>query len=344
MYKIKLIPAAALLFTAAAAFSYDFETADDKKTRFFNIGLEGYKFEETVKGPASQTDKGTFQGAFLRFTTYRPFGSLSDESGDNSFTFEARYAQSRDVKRSGPVTVVAGPVYVFDHCSSPPCKAKGYYDWYSPDLYDPGVNRSQWEVELRGLGGQKLVKTDDWDLTGSMGLGVRMHKDTTEPPSGGITMGSISTTYLYLPLGLSTGIKSGGLNLKINGEFDWVFIAVKKSGSEYMFVAHDSWMETNPYPPPDQIPAYGPTILQSAGNDFNSNGFGLRLSADVTAQAGPVGITISPFYRFWSINTYKAKELTNGYHYWTGAYGQPTQTSMPGTTASEYGFQVSAVF
>ncbi|MDR0292250.1 MAG: hypothetical protein LBI01_05795 [Elusimicrobium sp.] len=341
MHRIKLIFAVIFCSLASslfsATFSFETEDEDNEKVNFFNIGLEAYRFEETSRGAAEQKDAGYFKGAFLKFTTYKPFGWLS-QTTDNFFTFEARYAQSNDIKRSGPITIYNTIVPVVDMCGGGSCGATSYLAPYYPDFYDPNAKRGQWALEFKGMGGKKLINTEYWNLEGSLGLGFRMHKDTTEAPSPDfITMGKMSTSYLYLPLGLSTQIKTGAAKIKIMGEFDWVFIATKKTGSKYIFTESGQWYLGG-------IPMYGPAIMESSGNDFSSSGLGYRLSADWDIDAGPIGITISPYYRLWSIGKYKAKRLTNGYAYWAWPDGKEMTASFPKTTTREYGLQLSVAF
>ena len=346
MRKIKCILAAAFLAAAftPAVFAFDFDDDNDsggndgKKVSFFNIGADLFNFEETSKGRVEQKDKGFYQGAFIRFTTYRPFGWLNDNSDKNFFTFEARYAQSRAVKRSGGYTLFGGPIPVYDMCAGNSCPPVDAFTAYSPDYFDPSAKRSQWIAEFRGLGGQKLLDFETWNLEGSLGLGFRMHKDNTGAPDPVfITIGKMSDSYLYLPLGLSSQIKNGGVKLKINGEFDWVFIATKKTGSKYAFVENDSFNIGS-------TTVRGPSIVESSGNDYTSHGLGWRLSADLETKAGPVAIVISPYYRFWAINEYRAKRLTNGYSYWVDSTGQDNQSYFPKTVTKEYGVQASVMF
>jgi len=328
MHKIKLILAAVFCSLASSLFPFDLDMDDSPedapKVNFFNIGLDAYRFQETSRGYTEQKDKGDFVGAFFKFTSYKPFGFLSD-STDFFFTFEANYAQSGNVKRSGPMATFIGSIPYFSTGDNG--APSGFLSSYTPNYYDPAANRKQWVLELKGMGGEKLYNTDNWDLAGSLGLGFRMHKDTVDVPAPyNMTLGKTSTSYLYMPLGLSSQIKSGGLNLKVMGEFDWVFIATKKTGADYIFADDSGW------------------IVESTGNDFSSHGIGYRLSADLTVPAGPVGITVSPYYRLWAINEYRANRLTNGSSFWTYLNGQDVQGSFPKTTTTEYGLQLSVAF
>ncbi len=369
MNKIKITLPVIFALLASSVFAYD--TGTKEEVNFLNVGVEAYKSEhKETGGPTNERkDKGTFEGGFLKFTTYKPLGPFSDNT-NSFFTFEIRYAQSNDVDREqNPITyfgfeavparapgtldpedpgfggIPAGvPLVIMDdeHCDPDTnlCSRTATFPSYAP-LTE--ATRKQYVIEARGLGGTKLLKTQNWDIEGFLGLGLRYHKDKTDD-SISLTEQQIATTYVYMPIGLSTQLHGAGFRLKIIGEFDWLFLANKSNSAKVAFAMNSNYIDDytgDVY--------WGQGLYSYDRVESSSNGIGAKLAADLEIDAGPIGITFSPYFKYWKVNKYSEQPLYTTWngstHHWIDwESGRDLTISYPKSTTTEYGFQISLLF
>ncbi|WP_428897691.1 hypothetical protein Dip518_001482 [Parelusimicrobium proximum] len=325
----------ALLVSAPCLFALEYSNSE--KIHFLNIGAEGYRseFEQYAsKSMQGYKEKGEFYGGYLKFLTYKPFGDYLMQNTNTFFSFEARYAQSDNIKRDykGPVgTYTNVGVITKDDCTGGICTPSSVIPSYTPDS-QRSREQNVWEIQLTG--GQRFIQTQNFDFEGYFGVAFRRHTDKKVDDQ--IGSGNVYTNMWKIPLGLNLQTHAAGWRLKVNGEFQYLPYVSNKSSSEYLFTGDVPNLGGNHY------------LVEQNETVNKIHGFGFKLSGDLEKDFGPIGITVSPFFRYTKTRNYGSADIKykdgGSTLTYLDASGQNIKRFVGKGITTEYGLQLALLF
>ncbi|WP_424245512.1 hypothetical protein Dip510_000444 [Elusimicrobium posterum] len=294
------------------------------KNTYFNIGAEASRMNVEQDASLSQPgfkDKGDFYGGFISFKAYNPLKGVL-EAENAFFSFDFKFMKSTNVKRTFSSTLGSysnvGIIEPGD-CSGGTCTPHDTLATYSPD---ERTDRDQdlWQITLRG--GQRFFLTENISTEFYFGVGYQLYRDISSSDVPGY--GSAYTTAWHAPLGFNFYTGADGWEFKFNGEFTILPWTQNRLNSYYFFTTDSG----------------GNGLLYKASDIENRSwGYGFLLAAELRKEFGFSGISISPYYRFQSIDSYNNTTVEYDDVKYSGV-----KRYVGGQDTSEYGLRVSIFF